>query len=116
MNIEELRNFCLNKEAVEEGFPFDENTLVFKVYGKMFALAGLNPFEFINLKCSPEASIQLREEYHGIKPGYHMNKQHWNSVYVSQDVNDKMIFKLIDISYKLVLQSIPEKKKKEYHD
>lgn len=116
MNIEELRNYCLSKKAVSESFPFDETTLVFKVYGKMFALAGIEPFLFINLKCLPEKALELREEYHAIKPGYHMNKVHWNSVYVNSDANDELICSLIDESYNLVADSVSQKKKNEYHD
>lgn len=113
MNIEEYRDFCLSFAGVTESFPFDESTLVFKVMNKMFALADIDHFEFINLKCAPEKSIELREEYSGIKPGYHMNKKLWNSVYINKDVNDEIIYGLISHSYELIVQSLPKKTQKE---
>lgn len=77
MNIQEFRDFCLSFKEVTEEFPFDNNTLVFKVMGKMFALCDVDEFESTNLKCDPTIAIQLREEYPGIViPGYHMNKKH----------------------------------------
>lgn len=109
MNIEEYRNYCISKKGVSEGFPFDKNTLVFKVMGKMFALADVDSFNFINLKCDPEKAAELREIYNAIKPGYHMSKTHWNSVYVNADVPDKMIYQLIDDSYHLIVSSLTKK-------
>lgn len=109
MNIEEYRDYCIDKKGVTEGFPFDKSTLVFKVMGKMFALADVDNFNFINLKCDPEKAIELRESYNGIKPGYHMSKSHWNSVYVNTDVSDQLIFQLIDISYELIVSSLTKK-------
>ncbi len=109
MNIEEYRDYCIAKKGVTEGFPFDKSTLVFKVMGKMFALADVDNFNFINLKCDPEKAIELRESYNGIKPGYHMSKSHWNSVYVNTDVSDQLIFQLIDISYELIVSSLTKK-------
>ncbi|MDJ0644347.1 MAG: MmcQ/YjbR family DNA-binding protein [Flavobacteriaceae bacterium] len=110
MNIEELRDYCLNKKGVTEEFPFDETTLVFKVLGKMFALTGLErtPPQ-VNLKCDPEWSIELREEYDGlIYGGYHMNKKLWNTVEFSNLPVDFMK-KLIDHSYDLVVAKMPKK-------
>lgn len=109
MNIEEYRGYCITKKGVTEAFPFDESTLVFKVMGKVFALTGVDNFEFINLKCDPEHAIELRESYEGIKPGYHMSKKHWNSVYLNSDVSDKMICGLIDDSYQLIVKSLTKK-------
>ncbi len=109
MNIEEYRNYCISKKGVTEGFPFDETTLVFKVMNKMFALTSVEDFAFINLKCDPEKAIELREKLAGIKPGYHMNKQHWNSVYIKKDVADQMIYQLIDDSYTLIVNSLSKK-------
>ena len=111
MNIEEYRDYCLSKPGVTESFPFDQNTLVFKVYNKMFALTGVDEFSYINLKQEPAYSEQLREQYAGIKEGYHMNKKHWNSVYLDSDVTDKMLFQFIDDSYQIVLSSIPQHKR-----
>ena len=111
MDVESYRDYCIQKEGVTESFPFGGDTLVFKVYGKMFALAGIDDFQLINLKNEPETSVKLREEYHGITPGYHMNKTHWNSVNPQSDVPDSVIRKLIDTSYNLVLNSIPKSKR-----
>lgn len=113
MNIEEFRNYCIKKPGVTEGFPFDNKTLVFKVLGKMFALSDVEVFEGINLKCDPERAVELRERYDGVLPGYHMNKTHWNTVKTNMDVNDDLLRELIDLSYDLVLASIPQKKRNE---
>mgnify|MGYP006154650967 CR=1 FL=1 len=109
MYLDDLRNHCLQKTGVSEGFPFDKNTLVFKVFGKMFALTDVDAFDSINLKCDPEKAIDLRERFHGIQPGYHMNKKHWNTVRFNQDLSDKEIIKLIKHSYDLVVKSLPKK-------
>jgi predicted DNA-binding protein (MmcQ/YjbR family) len=107
MNIEEFRNYCLSKKAVTEDFPFDESTLVFKVMGKMFALTGLNVEEFrVNLKCDPEYSIELREEYEDIIPGWHMSKKHWNTVYFENGLEMSFLCELIDHSYDLVVKKL----------
>lgn len=113
MNIQQLYEYCLTKVGVTEHFPFDEDTLVFKVGGKMFCLASLKEFEagnpYINLKCNPERAVQLREEYQGITPGWHMSKTHWNSVAIGKDVSTKMVCTLIDHSYELVFSSLTKK-------
>ena len=109
MNIEEYRNYCISKKGVTESFPFDETTLVFKVMNKMFSLTGIDEFAFINLKCDPEKAIELREEYEGVTPGYHMNKILWNSVYTNKDVPDKLIYQWIDDSYDLIVSSLTKK-------
>ncbi|MBT8385105.1 MAG: MmcQ/YjbR family DNA-binding protein [Bacteroidia bacterium] len=111
MHIEAFREYCLNKKHVTEEFPFDEQTLVFKVMGKMFALSGLEriPHE-INLKCDPERSIGLRETYNGlIYPGYHMSKLHWNTILIESGGPDSLIRELIDHSYDLVVKGMPKK-------
>ncbi len=113
MNIEEYRTYCLSKPGTSEGFPFDENTLVFKVMGKMFALADVDEFKSINLKCNPELAIELREQYHSINPGYHMSKVHWNTVDVNGDVPDQKLYELIDLSYNLVVKGLTKKLKEE---
>lgn len=108
MNVEELRAYCLNKKAVEECFPFDDKTLVFKVLGKMFALIGLENADFVNLKCDPELALEYRERYPEIKGGYHMSKKHWNTVeYVA--LEDEFVIQMIDHSYDLVVASMPKK-------
>jgi predicted DNA-binding protein (MmcQ/YjbR family) len=114
MNIEDLREYCISKKAVSESFPFDQTTLVFKVAGKMYALVDLESDRFINLKCDPEKSIQLRDEYpDAIKPGYHMSKKHWNSVYYHK-LNPKLVKELIDHSYELIVASLSKKVKLEF--
>ena len=110
MNIEEFRNYCLNKPFVTEEFPFDETTLVFKVMGKMFALSGLeHQPPTVNLKCDPERAIELREEYDGsIISGFHMNKKHWNTLEIN-NLSSTLIIELIDHSYDLVIKNLPRK-------
>ena len=113
MNIEQYRDYCLGKQAVTEHFPFDNDALVFKVLGKMFALASLKKWEngeaFINLKCDPEYAQELRAEYDSIKPGYHMHKQQWNSVYIhTGELSSKLITELIDHSYAMVVKGLPK--------
>lgn len=109
MNIEEFREYCLGKKGATEEFPFDSNTLVFKVMNKIFALTDVNDFESINLKCEPIKATELREQYHAIKPGYHMNKQHWNTIDTQSDVDDTLLVELIDHSYDLIVKSLPKK-------
>lgn len=111
MNIETLRNYCLSKKGATEEFPFGENTLVFKVGNKMFALTGLDAELSINLKCDPEKAIELREQYPAVQPGYHMNKQHWNTVFIDGTVSQTLIFQWIDHSYDLVFNKLPAKEK-----
>jgi predicted DNA-binding protein (MmcQ/YjbR family) len=113
MNVEELREYCILKKGVTEGFPFDEVTLVFKVGGKMFALTNLDGEPSINLKCDPEKAIELREQYPAIVPGYHMNKVHWNTVFIDGSLPDKFLKNLIDLSYKLIFESLPKAKREE---
>ena len=108
MHIEEFRDYCLSKKGVTESFPFDEQTLVFKVMGKVFALAGLDePDYYVNLKCDPEKAIELREKYTGVKPGYHMSKKHCNTVYNDGSVTDELYYQWIDDSYELA-RNIPQ--------
>lgn len=108
MNIEEFQSYCLCKKGVEECFPFDDKTLVFKVMGKMFALIGLENANFCNLKCDPEKAIELREQYDQIRGGYHMNKKHWNTIEYTA-LEDDLITGLIDHSYNLVVAKLPKK-------
>ena len=108
MNIEEFRSYCLSKKGVTESFPFGEDTLVFKVMDKVFALAGLDAHPATaNLKCEPEKAIELREEYDGlIFPGYHMNKKHWNTVEIEGNLPTDLIVEMIDHSYDLVVKGL----------
>jgi predicted DNA-binding protein (MmcQ/YjbR family) len=108
MDIISFREYCISKAGVTEEFPFDNNTLVFKVRGKMFALTDVDLFESINLKCDPEEAILLREHYDAVHPGYHMHKKHWNTVEVNRDVPDPIIFEMIEKSYALVVATLPK--------
>jgi len=103
MNVEELRDYAIAKPDTEEGFPFGESTLVFKVKGKIFLLVALeaDPLQF-NAKCDPERAQELREQYEAVQPGYHMNKKHWNTVTVDGTLNNKQLKELVDHSYNLV--------------
>ncbi len=112
MNIEKIRDYCLLKKAVTESFPFDETTLVFKVMNKMFCLLSLDEAR-VNLKNNPEKNIELRAHYPGIIPGYHMNKEHWNTVGLNGTVPPDLIKKLIDDSYGLIIKNLPKKKQEE---
>jgi len=108
MNIEDLRDYCLSKPGTTEGMPFGEQTLVFKVGGKIFLLIGLEKANRFNVKCDPERAIELREQHHEIIPGFHMNKKHWNTVYLDGGLTSVLIRELIDHSYELVLKSLPK--------
>lgn len=114
MNHEELREYCLSMKGVEEGFPFDSNTLVFKVMGKIFLLTGLDeqPVRF-NAKCDPAKAIELRETYDCVRPGYHMNKAHWNTVICDGRVSKKLLQGWITDSYNLIVGSLPRKLRTE---
>lgn len=118
MDVEYFREYCLSKKGVEECFPFDESTLVFKVMKKMFALCGLEKHPpAINLKCDPERSEILRDQFPGsIMHGYHMDKKHWNTVYIESELDDKLIKELIDHSYDLIIKSLPKKVQIEWQN
>lgn len=111
MELEDIRDYCLSKPGTSEDTPFDETTLVFRVMNKIFAITDIDQFEFINLKCDPERAIELRAQYDSIRPGYHMNKAHWNSVY--PETGSKLICELIDHSYDLIVSKLPKKVKEE---
>jgi predicted DNA-binding protein (MmcQ/YjbR family) len=113
MTITDFYDYCLAKKGVTEHFPFDEDTLVFKVGGKMFALSSLTQWEkgeaSVNLKCDPDRALELRAQYEAIEAGYHMSKVHWNTVSVDGDVPEKMFRELIDHSYELIFKSLTKK-------
>lgn len=109
MQIDEVREFCLSFPNVKEDLPFDEYTLTLKVYGeKIFAILPLDTPDRINLKCSPAYALELREKYDAVSPGFHMNKKHWNTVYIKKDLSEEKIKSLIKHSYSLVLDKIPK--------
>lgn len=111
MNVESVRNYCLQKKGVTEELPFDENSPVYKVMGKIFAITNLTPPYSINLKCDPEKAIELRERYDDVTPGYHMNKSHWNTIELSGNIPSKLIKEWIDHSYELVANGLTKKEK-----
>lgn len=112
-NIEDFRIYCLSMKGVTEKFPFDETTLVFSVMNKMFCLVDISSFEYCNLKCDPDEAEELRAMYMGVKPGYHMNKKHWNSVYFNADVPIELLEQQVVNSYDLVVKGL-KKSDKEY--
>lgn len=118
MNIEEFRNYCLSFKGVHDKMPFekatseyDRNLLVFYVADKWFCFVNVDVFDFCNIKCIPEQIEELRDKYEGVKPGYHMNKKYWMSVYFNKDVSDKMIRELVKKSYDIVVSSLSRKEK-----
>jgi predicted DNA-binding protein (MmcQ/YjbR family) len=109
MDVESFRSYCLSKADVTESTPFGEDTLVFKVGGKIFALISLDAVPpRSNLKCDPDRALDLRDRYEQVLPGYHMNKKHWNTVILDGAIGDKMVIEMIDHSYELVR---PKKKR-----
>jgi predicted DNA-binding protein (MmcQ/YjbR family) len=112
MNIESFREYCLKKRAATESMPFGPDNIVFKVEGKMFALAALDEVPpRVNLKCDPDLALELRDRYEQVLPGYHMNKKHWNTVVLDGVIPEKEIRKMIDHSYDLVVRSLPKAKR-----
>jgi predicted DNA-binding protein (MmcQ/YjbR family) len=109
MTFDELRLYCAAKAGVTYDTPFGPDVMVFRVMGKIFALAPIDVFGSVNLKCDPERAIELRERYEGITPGYHMNKVHWNTIDTTGSVPHKLILELVDHSYELVRASLPKK-------
>ncbi len=112
MNIEEIREYCLQKKGVTESFPFDETTLVFKVMNKMFCLLGLDDFR-VSLKNDPDKNIELRSHYPAIYEGYHLHKQMWNTIELNGTVPSKLLCEMIDESYDLIVASLTKKLKEE---
>lgn len=118
MNIEDFRTFCLSLKGVQDKMPFekaaseyDRNLLVFYVVDKWFCFVNIDVFDFCNMKCDPEQIADLQDRYEGIRPGYHMNKKHWISVYFDKDVPDKTIQELVKRSYDMVVASLSKKEK-----
>lgn len=109
MDLESFREYCLAKPGVTEGTPFGDDCLVFKVSGKMYALLALDEIPTTaNLKCDPDLALELRDRYEQVRPGYHMNKKHWNTVEIDSGVPDLELRKMIDHSYDLVVKSLPK--------
>lgn len=114
MNIEQLRDYCLSKKGAKECFPFDNRTLVFKVFNKMFLLTDIEeiPLSF-NVKCDPLKAIELREEFSCVIPGFHMSKKHWNTIIVDGSVNSEQLLGWIDDSYELVVAGLTKAQKQQ---
>lgn len=118
MNVEEFREYCLSFKGVQEKMPFldvadrySRDVLCFYVGSKWFCFVNIEVFDFCCLKCEPERNLELQEAYQGIKPGWHMNKRHWMSVYFNQDVPDNAIKELVQQSYDIVYRSLPKNEK-----
>ncbi|HZR04532.1 MAG TPA: MmcQ/YjbR family DNA-binding protein [Candidatus Udaeobacter sp.] len=109
MNLEQFREYCLTKACTTESTPFGPDVVVFKVGGKMFALAALDKVPAtVNLKCDPDLALELRDRYEQVTPGYHMNKKHWNTVEIEGGIPDIELRKMIDHSYELVARNLPK--------
>jgi predicted DNA-binding protein (MmcQ/YjbR family) len=109
MDLAKFREYCLRRPRATEGTPFGPDTLVFKVGGKIFAITSLDEIPArANLKCDPDLALELRDRYEQVRPGYHMNKKHWNTVEIEAGIPDVEIRKMIDHSYELVAKSLPK--------
>lgn len=109
MDLAEFREYCLRKPSASEGTPFGPDVVVFKVGGRIFALASLDEVPArANLKCDPDLALELRDRYEQVTPGYHMNKKHWNTVEINTGISESELRKMIDHSYELVLKSLPK--------
>ena len=107
MDLEESREYCLSKVAATESMPFGEGVLVFKVAGKIFALAALDEIPAtVNLKCDPDLALELRDRYEQVQPGYHMNKRHWNTVEIDSGIPEAELRKMIEHSYDSVMRAL----------
>ncbi len=111
IDLENVRNYCLKKKGkITEEFPFDEEVLVFKVYGKIFLLTNINGIPLsVNVKCDAERAAELRERFPSITPAWHMNKKMWNTVEIDGTLQEKLVFELIDHSYDEVVKKLPKK-------
>ena len=115
MDLAAFREYCLRKRGATEGTPFGETVLVFKVAGKIFALAALDEIPAtVNLKCDPDLALALRDQYEQVQPGYHMNKKHWNTVEIDSGVPEAELRKMIDDSYDLVMRALPKAQRDQF--
>lgn len=114
MHIDDLRDFCLSLKGVEETLPFGPYNLVYKVMGKVFCIIAMDEVPLrCNLKCDPEHALELREQYTGVLPGYHMNKRHWNTLVFDGSYPDDLAFRWVTESYELVTEGLPKRLKDE---
>jgi predicted DNA-binding protein (MmcQ/YjbR family) len=110
MNVETFREYCLSKPGAKETTPFGPEDIVFKVGGKIFAIAALDEVPArANLKCDPDRALELRDRYEEVQPGYHMSKKHWNTVTLEGGIPTRELKEMIDHSYELVVKSLPKK-------
>lgn len=117
MDILKIREYCLSKPFTAEEFPFDEVTLVFKVYGRIFALVKLEAFPLkMNLKCDPAKAISLREQFDFVAPGYHMNKKHWNTITLGDKLSEGLLFEMIDHSFDQVVRKLPRRVQQQIYE
>lgn len=112
MDIESLRQYCLQKPFTTEEFPFDDVTLVFKVAGKMFACLPLDKPDMLVLKCDADYAVELRDRHSAIEPAWHFNKKYWNQHIISV-LDDDLLRHLIDHSYAEVVKKLPRKVRTE---
>ena len=109
MDLAQFREYCLSKPCASESAPFGPDVLVFKIEGRIFALASLDDVPArANLKCDPDLALELRDRYEQVTPGYHMNKKHWNTVEIDTGIPDADLRKMIDHSYELIVKSLPK--------
>jgi predicted DNA-binding protein (MmcQ/YjbR family) len=114
MDAGELRACCLRHPGAIEDFPFGPATSVFKVAGKVFALSALDRTPLaVSVKCEPDLAVRLRDSYAGIRPGYHLNKRHWNTVTIDGELGDQLVRDLIEDSYDLVVSALPRRVREE---
>jgi predicted DNA-binding protein (MmcQ/YjbR family) len=116
MDPQLISEYCVAKAGVTEESPFDEDSPVYKVMGKIFLIMNLTPPYSINIKCDPEKAVELRERYDAVTPGYHMNKTHWNTVQLDGTIPAKIIFEWIDHSYQLVADKLNKSDKRKLHN
>ncbi len=114
MNALAVRDYCLGKKGAKDDLPFGDDVLVIKVFNKMFALIKVEgDIQRINLKFDPALALELRRQYESVEPGYHMNKQHWNTVYLDESVPDEEILKMVDHSYDLVVNGLKKSEREQ---
>ena len=106
----DLRSLCLGFTGAEETYPFSPEVTVFKVRGKIFAIAHLGGEPpSISLKCEPGLALQLRADHPAITPGYHLNKRHWNTVRIDGSLPSQLVRDMVEDSYDLVVESLPKR-------
>ncbi|MGB3617203.1 MAG: MmcQ/YjbR family DNA-binding protein [Catalinimonas sp.] len=109
MYTDDLRRFCLALPGTTESMPFGQDTLVFKVGGKMYALVDVETCASVNVKCEPERAVELRDRFEAVRPGYHMNKRHWNTIAFGADLSDREVLHWVRHSYDLIVSSLPKR-------